>query len=409
MATRTEGGTWRVIDEVTLNILPIFGDAGWIPFKVLTGSGMKKTFVPLEFNPLIQHLSPYDQENVKFTVAGNLITFLEAPAAVGVAPETGLLFKGLFGDEVISAANATMDKVSDTSLEMLPPIDPNLEVGFPFVIDIQDGSVQRDHVAVIETISAGTGTAGDDVITFFPPTPAGATYNSTSLLAAIYYRPKQAHLSGFELGSLAIQRLYDDINELWSYTGNKVGSMALNLSIGNVVSPVFNIVGIEEAISVEAGTATTPDLANPFVPINLQVYLADKDGSNVIRPIWLSRVDINYDNALGEKEGLEAVTGVSGHAENTRNVTVGINFQYESKDEHEKAIAGDSRKLLAWGKRVLTGGVVKRFFAVHMPNLKAQTLEMPVSQRLLKYDQTFKAFKNNANGSDEMVMAILGL
>ena len=86
-----------------------------------------------------------------------------------------------------------------------------------------------------------------------------------------------------------------------------------------------------------------------------------------------------------------------------------MNFQYESKSEHDKAISGDSRKLLAWGKRVLVGGSTKRFFAVHMPNLKAQTLDMPVSQRLVKYDQTFKAFKNNANGSDEMVMAILGL
>ena len=106
---------------------------------------------------------------------------------------------------------------------------------------------------------------------------------------------------------------------------------------------------------------------------------------------------------------MESITGVSGHAENTRNVTVGVNFQYEDKLEHDKAQAGDSRKLLAWGKRVLTGATTKRFFAVHMPNLKAQTLDMPVSQRLLKYDETFKAFKNNANGSDEMFVALLGL
>ncbi len=396
---RQEGGAWRAALESSPGVIPPFGDAAWEGIKPQAGSTLKEEPTLSELIFLTNDLDPIDAEVTKRAVAGTLNMVLEAPATAGAAPSLDKFFTGLMGTKVTTAAMANPSLVNESNVEV-DEVDANLVAGMSILLKIVDNGVNKDWPTAVIAITENMSPTADN-LEIFPPLPSGATLQGgfVSITGGVHYRPKVSTTTDVSLPSLAFSRLYDDIDEYWTWGEAKISQMNMDMSVGNFITPSFNVVAKEENVADgETGTVAASSVANPMVPLGMAVAL-DSD-----RPTWISSIGLNFNNALGEKEGVESETGLTGHSENTREVTVGLNFQYENKDELIKAKSATKRQLHVSGKRSVGGS--NRWFSAFFGKMVATSIDTPVSERLLKYDITFKAFRWQT-GSDLMFLSFM--
>ncbi len=396
---RQEGGEWALALESVFGTPPPFADAAWKVIKPQQGSNMKEDPAITDLNVLTNDLDPITAEVTKRAVSGQLNMIMEAHASAGIAPENDILFQGLMGAKAVTAAMTGLAIVDENNVTV-DEVDVNLAPGMSILLKIVDGAVSKDWPTAVIAITENM-TPTPDNLEIYPPMPLGATLQGgfVAIPAGVHYRPKVSTSTDVSLPSIAVSRLYGDIDEYWVWRGCKVNDLALDMSVGDFVQPTFNILGIEETINEgETGTRTVGQVANPFVPLGVFLQLDDDN------PVWNSNFSINYSNALGEKEGIETDTGLTGHSENTRDITWGFNFEYQNKDELVKAKVATKRRAFMAAKR--NTGSENRYFAFFSGQLIANSIDTPVSERLLKYDITFKAYRW-LTGSDSIFLSFL--
>ncbi len=385
-----EKGRWRVIKETTEGVIPDFNDTGWQPFKIQSGAAITDTPTLIEIDPIRDTLSAYDTEIGKEVVAGELPLYFEAPTTIGGPNDCDTMLELLFGSKHTTAA-MTNAAIKDVNTIQVDAIDPNLKVNDIILLKITLDSVNYDYPVAVTSLNT---TATPDEIGIFPPLPATATLNSTSIGAARHYTPK----TGLPTG--CIQRLEADDQILFSYPACRISQGVFEMTPNNPLVPKFTVSGTyENEQDSFVDTYSPPSLGKSFVMKGARVLIDDEYKT------WNASVTVTYSNQLGEKEGIEAATGVSGHYENVRQITVALNFQYNNAAERAKFRTAQSRKMLIYGSRTMDDGSI-RCFAWYFPNLKATALTEPITGRQKKYQMTARAYQKDTNGDNEVCLSL---
>lgn len=403
---RQEGGSWRAAIQSGAGVVPVFASGDWVAIKPQAGSDLKETPQNTDIVILTNDLDKYGSVVTKRVVAGTLNHLLEAPAIAGVAPSIDKMLNGVFGEKIVTtemegaAIGSGQDKIE------VDEYDTDLKAGMSILLKIELADTSEVDWPAVVTLITPAMTPAPDVLTIYPPLPASATLQAgfDTIQPGVHYKLNTASVTSIELPLLAFSRLYEDINEYWTWYDCKINTLTMNMTPGQRLSLAFAIVGRAELVEDdETGTFSVPALSNPFLPLGMKLWIDDDE------PVWISNMTLNYNNALGEKLGLESETGITGHSENTKDITIGCNFEYVDRGYLDKARNAESVKVLLWGKRNV-GTIelpVYSYFTAFGGNMVPTTVDTPVSERLRKYQLTLSAYRWLV-GSDAFFMSFIG-
>lgn len=388
-----ERGKWRVIEDNSDTPIA-FGDAGWEAFKVVSGSNIFKNPEFAFLDPISDTLSQFEAYSQREIISGTIPTWLLAPATRGTAPEINLLLKALFGQVLTTSAMAGLADGPSANEILVTTVDPNLPEGGLVYIGLDTG----DFATFVTGISIGTGPAGEDVLTIHPDIPGGSTISATEIPAGVYYEPLTGANSG-EYPKLQIQRLWEDTDELFTWTECKIGNMTIDAPQGEIIQPSFDIVGIDETKATETGTITEPSVSNFFVMKNAFIQL---DQSDII---WVGNVNISYNNSLAQIVGAEAATGIAGHGEDRRIIEISTNFREQNLDDRDKYVAATKREFMCYMSKDVSGTTM--YLAFYAPNMLQTTFDNPLEGKDRKVDITARCFPTAQDVEDEFVVSIV--
>jgi hypothetical protein len=403
---RQEGGNWRAAIQSGPGVVPVFADAAWKAIKPQAGSTLRETPANTDIVILTNDLDKYGSVVTKRSVAGTMNHLLEAPAEQGEAPSIDVYLQGVFGEKIAIAEMENPALGSGQDKIEVDEVDEDLVPGMTILLRVELASTAVvDWLAVVMAIDLGAMT-DPDTLTIYPPLPAGADIASgfTAITASTHYKMNTASVTSVELPLLAFSRLYEDIDEYWTWYNCKVNQLTMDMTPGQILNLAFSILGAGELVAdSQTGTVSIPPLSNPFLPLGMKLWIDDDE------PVWISNMSLNYGNALEEKLALESETGIIGHAEGTKDITLGVNFEYEDRGYLDKARNATSMKTFFYGKRNVGTLVapVYSYFACFGGNMVPTTIDTPVSARLMKYQLTLSAYRW-LTGSDAFFMSFVG-
>lgn len=396
-----ELASMRAVEDNSVDTLKAFGDAGRKVFAVEDGSQL---FQKPEFeflDPLSNELEQYGAECVKEPLTGTVNTWLQAPATRGDKPSIDLLLKGLFGRVITTASmsGTAEPAVADGNTVEVTTVDANLQAGMAILI--QENSA--DKVVWVTSISPGTGQGGKDQI-FTTPAYQTGQLGTGDIPAGVHYVPKTGGNSG-EYPILQIDQLDDPADERYGWIGLKVASASWSSGAGQIIKPSFQILGIAEIKEdPQAGTVTDPNIDNLFVGKNIFIQ---KDGSDIV---WVSTLDVNYNNSLSEIPGAEASGGIAGYAEDRRVITIGLDYKYVNSTDRDAFKAGTRFNLSSYARRNV-GTIASpdyRYCAMYCPSLLAEDYNISSPQgKDRKYDLTARAFPATRANEDSLTLSII--
>lgn len=322
------------------------------------------------------------------TVAGNIDIELHGSGTAGVPPESNPLWECAIGEENITLATTTAAGSTTTSVVLATGggLASKLHIGNHVIVDTSAGGTGTFEVARITNIVTDTLTVS--------PALSLAPATGRALGAGIHYRPTLTELNSFWAqfwrGNITLE----------TYKGNKVGTLALDFTAGQTVSPKFSIQGKETAIPV----AGSYGFANPDYDLGLvhvARYMAIKIGG-VTLPV--NHVAVSIVNDLYRRLTLGGA-GTQSIIRTKRTVTGSFSLLYEDAAIENAFRNGTTGELIVVSSAGNVNLTVGNTFVLSLPKIKYTKVANSKDTGMYKYDVTFRAAKTV--GEDSLFVSFL--